>query len=1023
MGADEFTATGLVITNPAPICPGTTTNLTAAAITAGSVAGLTFTYFSNPAATIPVATPTAVGPGTYYIKATNGSCSMVRPVVVSALTPPTPFTVTGGGGYCPGGTGVVVGLNNSQTGVNYQLQVNAANTGTPVAGTGAAISFGLQTTAGTYSVVATSTATGCTNPMSNSVTVFIHPLPVITGVMTQPTTCAAANGAINITVTGSAGPFNYNWTTANGSGLVAGAEDQSGLTVGLYNVTVTDQVTGCQQSASFDLVGPGGCNVCPTVPTLTVTPAVICAGGSATLTATGLTGMAAAYGITFISSPTAIVGPPYTGGTVLGTVPNSGLTAGGTQASLTTTFASPNNLFIYAILSPTPVDPTCRPFASSALQVLQIPTINAVGNQSVCNGSSTTAVSFTGAPAGTVFNWTNNTTSIGLGASGTGNIASFVATNTGTAPVTATITVTPSFTNAGTTCTGTPITFTITVNPIPTVTAVANQTVCSGASTTAITFSGAVTGTVFNWTNNTTSIGLGASGSGNIASFVATNTGTAPVTATVTVTPSFTNGGTTCTGTPTTFTITVNPTPTVAATANQALCNGASTTPITFTGAVAGTVFNWTNNTTSIGLAASGSGNIASFVATNAGTAPVTATITVTPSFTNGGTTCTGTPATFTITVNPIPTVNAVTNQTVCTGASTTAISFSGPVAGTVFNWTNNTTSIGLAASGTGNIASFVATNTGTAPVTATITVTPSFTNGGSTCTGTPVTFTITVNPRPTVTAVANQSVCAGASTTAITFAGAVTGTVFNWTNNTTSIGLAASGSGNIASFVAVNAGATAVVATITVTPSFTNAGTTCTGTAITFTITVNPRPVVTVTPLSNRICLTDTLIPLSGLPVGGSWSGIGVSGFNFIPSATAVGSYTLTYTYTNAGGCTGTATTVATVENCVERERLLDDNAVIIYPNPNNGRFNIKINSSLYNYLGMKVYNMQGQLVNGNIINGVLTSTVFNGLVFGRVIPVDLTHLPAGPYIVKLYYDNGVMTAEKGFKVIIGGH
>ncbi|MCK7538012.1 MAG: hypothetical protein MZV63_47170 [Marinilabiliales bacterium] len=67
------------------------------------------------------------------------------------------------------------------------------------------------------------------------------------------------------------------------------------------------------------------------------------------------------------------------------------------------------------------------------------------------------------------------------------------------------------------------------------------------------------------------------------------------------------------------------------------------------------TTYAWTNSTPSIGLAASGSGNIPSFTATNIGTAPVTATITVTPSFEG----CAGTPQTFTITVNPTPALNS----------------------------------------------------------------------------------------------------------------------------------------------------------------------------------------------------------------------------------------------------------------------------------------------------------------------------------------------------------------------------
>ncbi len=89
--------------------------------------------------------------------------------------------------------------------------------------------------------------------------------------------------------------------------------------------------------------------------------------------------------------------------------------------------------------------------------------------------------------------------------------------------------------------------------------------------------------------------------------------------------------------------------------------------------------------------------------------------------------------------VNPIPTVNAVTNKVICNGAPSGNISFSSPVAGTVYNWTNSDASIGLAANGSGNIATFTATNAGTAPVTATITVTPTYTNSGTpsaTCNG-----------------------------------------------------------------------------------------------------------------------------------------------------------------------------------------------------------------------------------------------------------------------------------------------
>ena len=121
--------------------------------------------------------------------------------------------------------------------------------------------------------------------------------------------------------------------------------------------------------------------------------------------------------------------------------------------------------------------------------------------------------------------------------------------------------------------------------------------------------------------------------------------------------------------------------------------------------------YTWTNDQISIGLAASGTGDIASFTATNTGTAPVVATIVVTPHFENGSVTCDGPTKTFTITVNPTAEVNQPASEVVCNGATTTAVTFGTPnTGGTVtYTWTNDQPSIGLAASGTGDIASFTA--------------------------------------------------------------------------------------------------------------------------------------------------------------------------------------------------------------------------------------------------------------------------------------------------------------------------
>lgn len=73
--------------------------------------------------------------------------------------------------------------------------------------------------------------------------------------------------------------------------------------------------------------------------------------------------------------------------------------------------------------------------------------------------------------------------------------------------------------------------------------------------------------------------------------------------------------------------------------------------------------------------------------------------------------------------VNATPTVNTITSQTLCSGAATTAVNFTGTASS--YSWVSNNTGIGLAASGTGNIPAFTATNTGSTAITATITVTP----------------------------------------------------------------------------------------------------------------------------------------------------------------------------------------------------------------------------------------------------------------------------------------------------------
>jgi gliding motility-associated-like protein len=550
------------------------------------------------------------------------------------------------------------------------------------------------------------------------------------------------------------------------------------------------------------------------------------------------------------------------------------------------------------------------------------PTVANPADIVVCNGAPTPSVTFTG--TGTSYSWQNATTSIGLGATGSGVISSFTATNSGNSPVSSTVVVTPIYAQNGISCPGNTQDLTITVNPSPTVIDPSDQTLCNGSSTTAITING--TGTSYAWTNNNTAIGLIGSGNTAIPVFTAQNTSALPIASTVTITPTFTGSGVTCSGPTQSVSFTVNPTPVVNQPLNITVCNGSAVSSINFSGTANG--YTWTNSISAIGLAATGSGNIPSFTALNNTAVPITATITVTPTFTNLGVTCTGLTKTFTIIINPSPTVNDLPNQVVCNASPVGQLLFTGT--GTSYSWTNTTPSIGLAGTGTGNIPTFSAINATAIPKVANITVTPIYFNNGLSCSGTPEAISITVNPTPTVAAPQNRVVCSGLQTTQINFVG--TGTSYSWTNNNPSIGLAAAGTGLISPFTAVNNTNAPLVATITVTPIYSNQLVDCQGTPVSFTITVNPTPAVN-DPIDQVVCnnTSTTAISFTGTGTSYSWTnstpsiGLPINGIGNISSFTATngtagqlnGVITVTPLYTNAGlTCSGLTQTASIFVN-----------------------------------------------------------------------------------------------------------
>ncbi len=81
-----------------------------------------------------------------------------------------------------------------------------------------------------------------------------------------------------------------------------------------------------------------------------------------------------------------------------------------------------------------------------------------------------------------------------------------------------------------------------------------------------------------------------------------------------------------------------------------------------------------------------------------------------------------------------------------------------------------------------------------------------------------------------------------------------------------------------------------------------------------TTSITVNAAPVVTCGGPYGPVCINAGTIALSGSPVGGTWSGTGVTGSDFDPSVSGAGTFTLLYSYTDGNGCSNSCTTSITV-------------------------------------------------------------------------------------------------------------
>jgi len=150
--------------------------------------------------------------------------------------------------------------------------------------------------------------------------------------------------------------------------------------------------------------------------------------------------------------------------------------------------------------------------------------------------------------------------------------------------------------------------------------------------------------------------------------------------------------------------------------------------------------------------------------------------------------------------------------------------------------------------------------------------------------------------------------------------------------------------------------------------------------------MTVHASPTVTFTVNDNLACVYHGPITLSGgSPASGTYSGTGVSGGVFTPSTAGNGTHNVTYSITDAFGCTGSAVDQIVVSPCTDVEEAQQEN-VSVYPNPNDGRFVISI-PDFSGQTTVTVVNAVGQIVHQEQINSDLhtmnLSSVERGIYF----------------------------------------
>lgn len=812
-----------------------------ATITVNATPVVTLTPATTTICSGQTATLTASGATSYtWLPGGSGSSSAVSP------TATTVYTVTGTTGGCvstPKTATVTVNTTPVVTLTPTSATICAGQS-TTITASGATTYTWLPSGSGSSSVVSPTTTTTYTVRGSNgscvstpkTTTVTVNAVPVVTLTPTSATICAGQSTTIT-----ASGATTYTWLpSGSGSSSVV-----SPTTTTTY--TVRGSNGACVSAPETSVITVNS------LPIVTLTPAstIICAGQSATITASGATTytwLPSGSGSSSVVSPTttttytvrgsngSCVSIPKTTTVTVNTVPVVTLTptsatiCAGQNATITASGATtytwlPSGSGNSSIVSPTTTttytvrgsNGSCVSAPkTSVITVNSLPIVNLTPTSStICAGQSTTIT----ASGATTYTWLPS-------GSGSSSVVSPTTTTT--------YTVRGSNGN----CISAPKTSVVSVNAIPSVTlSPSTATICSGQSTV-LTASGAAT---YSWSTGAATASISVN----------------PASTTIYTVTGTTSG---CSNTRSN-TVTVTSSPTLAI-SNATTCSG-SNIVLTVSGA---STYSWSTGATTSTISVSPT---------------ITSFYTVTGS--NGS--CSGIPKSVTVTVNPKPVTTASTSGTLTCSNFTVGLNSS--LAGMNYTWT--------APSGASVSSANTQNTTGNGPGIYTVVVV----NPSTGCTYSTTTSVSQNTVAPSVSASVSGTLSCVVNSVNVRATTATSPVSYAWTGS----GII---SGSTTGTVTVNQpGSYSYTVTNTSNGCKTSGSRSVIQNTVAPTVTVSTSQTITCT--SPTVTLTGSANPSNSTPV---WAGGVASGANSYTATTASPNiYTLTVT-NPANGCVKSATT-----------------------------------------------------------------------------------------------------------------